>query len=117
MLAVIAKTSAKSLATFLVWLLFFMICITLAPGIITKLQDAADAIEGAVRTPEFLDAQKLFVWRIVSDGNVIMGVFTTLIARSIVEIGAYICGSILSSGDDPDDDAPVVEGSKFNYDA
>ena len=61
------------------------------PGALNTLTDFANYLEGYVRNPD-LDEQGTFLFRTLVNENTIFGIITTLIARSVVELFAWIFG-------------------------
>ena len=101
MFALIAKASAKTVATFVVTLVFLLFVFIFAPGVMKFLQDVAEVIESAIRSPGFLDDRTVVLWRQFSGASIILGVIMTTIARVIVGVAIFLFRAIfLSSAND-----------------
>lgn len=101
MLAMFARASAKMIATFVVMVAFFLLCLLYFPGAIVSLQDFSQYLETEVRNPPIDDVSKSVYRMLVNDGT-ILGVLATIIARLFVEIVSWIGGSLwaLRKGDE-----------------
>ncbi|MEO0983087.1 MAG: hypothetical protein AAFX03_10595 [Pseudomonadota bacterium] len=92
MIGMMARASTKMVATFVVVIVFFLICFAFAPWIIRGLQDVAEWMDNYLRTPP-LNEQALILYRTLVNENTLLGIITTVVARMIVEIVSWVGGT------------------------
>ena len=96
MLGMIFKAGGKILATFFVAIAIFLLDMIFTDAwFLLQVQGWAKYIEGYVADPGALSGgTEKFVWNELFSHSAIMGILITLIARAVVEIGAWAGGAL-----------------------
>lgn len=94
MFGMLFRSSTKMAATFVVLIGLMLLCFMFAPGLLTGLQDVAEWLDNYLRTPP-LNQQETVLWRTLVNENTLFGVISTIIARMVVELGAFFFGTVL----------------------
>jgi len=93
LLGLFSKASAKIIATFVMVIVLMLLGFAFFPGVLNQLSDLANYLESHVRNPN-LDEQGTFLFRTLINENTIFGIISTIIARAVVELFAWMFGSI-----------------------
>jgi len=93
LLGLFGKASAKIIATFVMVIVLMLLGFAFFPGLLNQLSDFANYLESHVRNPN-LDEQGTFLFRTLINENTIFGILSTIIARAVVELFAWIFGSL-----------------------
>ena len=100
------KFSSKMIATFILVIAIYLLSIVFFPKFLMTLQDAANWMGNALRTPGKLSEQQTVFWRTFVNEGAFMGIMMTLIARTIVELFVWSFTNLLGFGK-KDDPAPA----------
>lgn len=92
LLGLFSKASAKIIATFIMVIVLMLLGFAFFPGLLNALSDFANYLESHVRNPN-LDEQGTFLFRTLINENTIFGIISTIIARAVVELFAWIFGA------------------------
>mgnify|MGYP001266629586 CR=1 FL=1 len=99
LLGSVVRSSTKLFISFVVVIALMVLAFAFAPGLIRQSQDWIEVLNDMVRTPPMLDDQGLILYRTLVNENTIFGIIMTLLARSLVEIFAWIFGRLMKSDD------------------
>lgn len=100
---------AKTVATFFVMVGLFLLCMTFYPEAINWLLRMADGLENELRSYDVFQAREDNLFRLLVDDMALFGIFLTVIARTIVELLAFLFGGLWRLGGSNADEVIVAE--------